>query len=969
MTFNDLSLSRTITQQVEQLAAGLEDGQCPLLDQVSPITSELLRYWFKQEHQDERPWNFHEGQKQAILNAIYAHEILKSSSLADLYEKACPSALIESAESLSIQTKYQHPKYCIKMATGTGKTWVLQALLIWQLLNAHYLSKAGNFTKNFLIIAPGLIVYERLVDAFRGKEKDGQRDFTHSDLFHFRDLFVPETYQEMIFSFLQSSVCLKNEIGRKTTAGGIIAITNKDAIEIEEKELNDNEDLLIPGQFVNPKKVAESILPLSPGNNDLSDLNRKYEKRGVLQYCFSLPNLLVFNDEAHHIHETKRDGEIAEVEWQKSLNYFFSEKKDRSIQIDFSATPYIQKGTGKSAKRAYFPHVISDFALNTAMKLGLVKSLVLDKRKEIGAIPNSELSFKCDRDETGNPSLSDGQRLMLRAGLKKLQQLQRDFSQIDPIKHPKMLVVCEDTKVTPLVEQFMHAEDVSPDNVLRVDSKNKEYLRRDEWSSLKEQLFNLDSRSSPSIVISVLMLREGFDVSNICVIVPLRATQAKILLEQTIGRGLRLMWREPDYEDTKKENRTHIRSGREPSSLIDVLTVIEHPTFLQFYEDLQNEGHDIYINKDESSGGSSIGDLISVPLREQYKEFDFSIPFILMEKEEELPLISIDIDSIEPLEAFTFEQLKTMVGKGDRFISVDVQEGTQFGDYRVDGGLMNASGYNEYLGRLVNRVSTLLTTPITKSSKIFANQSKFPYLQINKNQLAKGIDIYIRTKLFAMEIDPFEDENWRVLLIDMVTDHINRAWAHRLSDNHEQSTISDPQIMYHNLSEIRKMNMRKNFSVPVSKCIYERLPYPSKNGEFEKQFIETADRDAEVECFCKVVEHKHVFLRLRYMKSDGIPAFYHPDFLVKTADEIFLVETKATGQGHHPDVVRKSLSALSWCDEINQLLPDERMNAAWSYVLIEQNKFVESQSQGANLKEILKLAKLRDQRRKQLTFA
>ena len=69
--------------------------------------------------------------------------------------------------------KYNHPKYAIKMATGTGKTWVLNALLIWQYLNAkHEDQTSGHFTKNFLIVAPGIIVYERLLDAYLGKEQE-----------------------------------------------------------------------------------------------------------------------------------------------------------------------------------------------------------------------------------------------------------------------------------------------------------------------------------------------------------------------------------------------------------------------------------------------------------------------------------------------------------------------------------------------------------------------------------------------------------------------------------------------------------------------------------------------------------------------------------------------------------------------------------------------------------------------------
>ena len=59
----------------------------------------------------------------------------------------------------------------------------------------------------------------------------------------------------------------------------------------------------------------------------------------------------------------------------------------------------------------------------------------------------------------------------------------------------------------------------------------------------------MDRHEKPRVIVSVLMLREGFDVNNICVIVPLRSSQAQILLEQTIGRGLRLMWRDAEYND------------------------------------------------------------------------------------------------------------------------------------------------------------------------------------------------------------------------------------------------------------------------------------------------------------------------------------------------------------------------------------------------------------------------------------
>ena len=211
-------------------------------------------------------------------------------------------------------------------------------------------------------------------------------------------------------------------------------------------------------------------------------------------------------------------------------------------------------GTGKTwvMQALSFQQIITDFDLKSAMRAGLVKSLVLDRRKEIGALP---LEFKAERDEDGNPVLSEGQRVMLRAGLQKLRKLETDFARIDPTRFPKMLVVCEDTTVSPLVDNFLQEEGLAPGEVMVIDSGKKAELGEKDWLPVRQRLFSVDSHPIPKVIVSVLMLREGFDVNNICVIVPLRSSQAQILLEQTIGRGLRLMWRDDEYTDLKRENR------------------------------------------------------------------------------------------------------------------------------------------------------------------------------------------------------------------------------------------------------------------------------------------------------------------------------------------------------------------------------------------------------------------------------
>ena len=154
---------------------------------------------------------------------------------------------------------------------------------------------------------------------------------------------------------------------------------------------------------------------------------------------------------------------------------------------------------------------------------------MLDRRKEIRALP---LDFKAERDESGNPALSEGQRVMLRAGLTKLRKLEKDFAAIDPHRHPKMLVVCEDTTVSPLVAAFLcEQEGLGENEVMTIDSGKKAELGDKDWVPVRERLFSVDSHATPRVIVSVLMLREGFDVNNICVIVPLRSSQAQILLD------------------------------------------------------------------------------------------------------------------------------------------------------------------------------------------------------------------------------------------------------------------------------------------------------------------------------------------------------------------------------------------------------------------------------------------------------
>ncbi|MBI5633133.1 MAG: DEAD/DEAH box helicase family protein [Nitrospirae bacterium] len=950
-----------------QVISEWESGS--FIGKVSSITQDLLRFWFSNPFCDARPVNFHQGQQQAILNTIYVHEVLKTESVFDMYTSVSNEITSEMDLSYLNKDKFSHPKYCIKMATGTGKTWVLNALLIWQYLNAKYEeSSNGFYSKRFLLVAPGLIVYERLLDAYLGKEEqDGTRNFASSDFKKYEELFVPPAYKEALFGFVQSNVVKKEEIGQKITGEGMIAITNWHLLAgVEDEEYTDVSPL------ENPSGAIKELLPITPGisaGHSLATLDSQFLRGGEIEYLAGLENMVVFNDEAHHIHETKKAGIVSEVEWQKSLNKIAEGKGRRFIQVDFSATPYDVTGSGQKRTKHYFPHIVVDFDLKTAIHQGLVKTIALDKRKEIAT---TELDYKAVRDGNRVIGLSDGQKLMLRAGLQKLRILEEQFVSLTKDKegisdkHPKMLVICEDTQVSPHVSQFLiDSEALNEEDVVQIDSDKKGSIPAKEWDKVKQRLFNIDKHDSPKVIVSVLMLREGFDVNNICVIVPLRTSQAPILLEQIIGRGLRLMWREPDYQEVKAENRIKLLQKKQnPSNYLDILSIVEHPAFIQFYDELVKDGavgeaHELPGNREEV-----LGDIIRVGLKPDYRDYDLYWPIVVQDKEEILQVVEPSAHYFSGFEWYSLDKLKEMVPKDEVFVSEEITVKTRFGDYRVTGDLLTAKSYNEFLAKLVKTITSTFVKVSQRTMK------DYPVMQINNASLIGVVDNFIRNGLFKASLDPFEDNNWRVLLLSQtgITQHLVKELSRIIYDMQNNIDVEEAVVIKIYFSEVNELKMRENYSLDIAKAIYERLPYPSNKGELEKNFMLFCDSDAQVDSLLKINENYHYFAHMNYIRTDGMLSSYYPDFIIKAESAIYLVETKAVKDMSDPNVRQKELSAMDWLRKINELEPDDRMGCEWSYVLLGETTFYSLRDKGASVREIMEFAKLTQQKIKSTLF-
>ena len=941
-----LLLAEHISAKVNE---SFESGE--MMEKVTPVTAELLRYWFCEPFTTERGINFHEGQRQAILNVIYLHEVLKISNVTDIYTQVIPHLLPITDLTMLSKPKYAFPKYAVKMATGTGKTWVMHALLLWQMLNARHTEnvdgETDRYTQNFLIVAPGLVVYDRLQDAFKGRLKEGkgtERDPLTNDFHKFEGLFLPPAYREEVFGFLQNNVVSKEDgIGRKVTGNGLIALTNWHLFMSgeDETDIDDN----------SPKAIVDELLPARPGTssgNVLDTLDNAYLRGNELDYLASLPDLMIINDEAHHIHENKKDGEIEEVEWQKGLDYI-AKGKEKFYQLDFSATPYSTSGSGRKVTKHYFPHIVVDFDLTTAMRKGLVKTLLLDKRQELTELEH--LDYKAVRDERNKVvGLSEGQRLMLRAGLTKLQILEQGFEKLDSSKRPKMMVMCEDTSVTPFVTEFLESEGLDKEDVLAIDSNKQGEVKDDEWKQIKERLFNIDRYAKPKVIVSVLMLREGFDVNNICVVVPLRASSASILLEQTIGRGLRLMWREPEYQDEKEENRKAVLVRKErPKSYLDMLSIIEHPAFQQFYDDLLKENL-AGIDEDDVSTGNVIGDLIKVGLKDNYEEYDMFWPLVIRDAEEEIVSKQLDVNSLEPFTLFPLDQLrKFLVTEGEMFYSEAILSSTTFGKYEVKADLFTATSYNEYLQKMLRTITM-------RVNRVGGRQ--LPTLQINEMEIIRIVDTFIRTRLFGEPFNPFNGSDWKILLSKnaIVNQHIIKVMSVAIHEMQENVMSSEAEVEKMWFSSVPTLRMRESYSLELQKVIYERMNYPSSKGLLEKSFMEFLDNDTDVQRFLKINESQHDFAKGFYIREDGLLASYHPDFMVCTEDGIYIVETKSDDKVNDANVRRKQRAILDWCRKINLLPDDARMNREWQYLLLGESDFYTWANNGATFNDIARLS-------------
>ncbi len=501
---------------------------------VSSITSRLLEHWRDVEEFESRRFFF--CQLEAIEALIWLTEA-------------------PAAERVGIEVPGDGGAFvrqCCKMATGSGKTIVMAMLIAWQVLNKVTYPQDSRFTRNVLVMAPGLTVKSRLAVL----EPSGEDNYYEG------------------FNIVPSAMLDKLRQGK-------VLVRNWHALAWESEE-----------QIKKRRSVDK--------RGTKSD---EAYSREVLGEMANARNLLVINDEAHHAwrvnresegkylrsREMKESAEEATV-WIGGLDRLHSSRGILAC-YDFSATPFTPSGK-KSSEEALFSWIVSDFGLNDAIESGLVKTprvVVRDDARPDAATYKSRLyhiyndaEVKDDLNRKAEPEepLPD---LVLNAYYLlgyDWRETWKAWKKAGLSTPPVMITVCNRTETAARVKHAfdsrrIHIDELcDPERILHIDSKVlSEAEEREEPVSTAEVVdaaIEVDETEAPverkltkakqaellrrmvdtvgkpgqsgaSIqkVISVGMLSEGWDARTVTHIMGLRAFSSQLLCEQVVGRGLR----------------------------------------------------------------------------------------------------------------------------------------------------------------------------------------------------------------------------------------------------------------------------------------------------------------------------------------------------------------------------------------------------------------------------------------------
>lgn len=812
---------------------------------ASATSKALLNWWFNRQHirEDLKEFQYYFAQREAVETVIYLYEAAKVKDKYDLMRYDSSGAVSTG------MFDEDWLRFVVKMATGSGKTKVMSLFITWCYFHKLY-EEDSQLATNFLLIAPNIIVLDRLRTDF-----DGLKIF-------FQDPLLPDNgYEGQNWQDdFQMTLHIQDDVSivRKT---GNLFLTNIHRVYAGDESVPSFDDDNLEDYFLGKRPTGKT-------NESKVDL-------GVI--VREIDELVVINDEAHHIHDSK-------LAWFKSIQDIHNrlKQKDRflSLQLDVTATPKHNNG-------AIFVQTVCDYPLVEAIIQNVVKHPILP-----------DFASRAKLVEKKSSKFTEKYADYIHLGVEEWRKVYPEHEKLG--KKAVLFVMTDDTKNCDDVAEYL--ENTYPElkgAVLVIHTNNNGEISEADSKKSKEELEKLrresnliDTWDSPyKAIVSVLMLKEGWDVRNVTTIVGLRAYAAKsnILPEQTLGRGLRRMYLDADTTE--------------------YVSVVGTEAFMEFVESIKSEG--VELERKPMGAGTAghmpiIVEVDNENVKKDVEKLDIEIPVLA-------PRIYREYKRLEDLNLNALKHKKIEYKK---FSEAELREIV----------------FHDITTGEINHTTYLDSAAVTDYRSVIGY---FAQVIMKDLRLVSGYDVlygkvkeFIRDHLFtsAVELDDLNTiRNLSELeatktIIETFKRQINALTVQDKGSAEIRDTIK--------LRQTRPFVVKEQGYLMAQKSVFNKIVGDS---HLELLFASFLEKCGDIISYAK--NYFAVNFRIDYVNADGNISNYYPDFIVKTSPkEIYIVETKGL---EDLDVPLKMERLKQWCADSNAA----QNKIHFDYVFVEEEEF------------------------------
>ncbi len=808
----------------------------------------LLNWWFKTPHLLPKSdgtmaeFQYYFAQREALETIVYLVDVVRVKDKYDLMRFAGNAPVTPSMFDETWR------RFVVKMATGAGKTKVMSLVLAWSYFHKLY-EPESTLSRNFLVITPNIIVLDRIYKDFQGLRiffDDPVLPDNGVDGHNWRDDF-------------QLTLHVQDEV-RITHPVGNIFLTNIHRV--------------YSGEDIPPSPDDEDTMDYFLGKRPTGATTDSKVDLGMI--VRDIDELMVLNDEAHHIHDSS-------LAWFKSIEDIHNRLKQKgdalSLQVDVTATPKHNNG-------AIFVQTVADYPLVEAISQNVVKHPVLP-----------DAASRAKLVEKQSAKYTEKYADYVNLGVVEWRKAYAEHEKLG--KKAILFMMTDDTKNCDDVAEFLEGN--YPDlkgAVLVIHTKNNGEIseaasgkNKEELEKLRQQANDIDSLDNPyKAIVSVLMLKEGWDVRNVTTIVGLRAyaAQSNILPEQTLGRGLRKMY---------------------PGGVEEYVSVVGTDAFMEFVESIQAEG--VVLERKPMGEGTGPKTPLVVEIdneneKKDIEALDIEIPVMTPRVYREYKnLADLDVGTLGTgkvaYQSFSEEEQREIVFK-------DITTGEV-----THTTILDTAGIADY-----RSVIGYFAQTVMKDLRLISGY----------DVLYGKIKAFVRDELFDKQVELEDANTLRNLselaatktLVETFKKAINALTVRDKGDAEIRDTIK--------LRQTRPFVTKDQGYLVPKKSIFNKIIGDSHLELLFASFLEGCD---DVISYAK--NYLAVHFKLDYVNADGDISNYYPDFMVKlSAKEIFIVETK--GQADL-DVPLKMARLKQWCEDLNRVQSDVK----YGFVYVDQESF------------------------------